>query len=131
MIVLDASAMVELVLDTEAGRRVAARIDRVEESLHAPHLLTVEVAQVLGRLAATGALTETRSAEALQDATDLDVEHYEHGFLIERAWELRDNLTMYDAVYVALAELLDAPLVTFDERLASAPGNRARIDVLR
>lgn len=131
MIVLDASALVELVLDTEAGRRVAARIDRIDESLHAPHLLTVEVAQVLRRLAATGELTETRSAEALQDATDLDVEHYEHELLIARAWDLRDNLTMYDAVYVALAELLDAPLVTFDERLASAPGHRARIDIPR
>ena len=130
MIVLDASAALELVLASSGGAAVARRIDDAEESLHAPHLLLVEATQALRRLVRIGAIGEVRAAEALDDLADLDAEYYEHEPLLGRIWQLRDNLTAYDASYVALAEALGAPLLTFDEKLANAPGNHATIEVL-
>lgn len=127
MIVLDASAVIELLLGTAPG--VAARIARRGESLHAPHLLDVEVAHVLRRLQASGDLTEERGRQALEDLADLDLERYPHHDLLPRVWELRRNLTAYDAVYVALAEALRAPLLTLDGRLAASAGHRARIEL--
>lgn len=98
--------------------------------MHAPHLLDVEVAQILRRYAATGVITVLRGQEALQDLLDLVVTRYPHDVFLQRAWELRDNLTAYDAVYVALAEALGAPLVTCDGKLAAAPGHDARVEVI-
>jgi predicted nucleic acid-binding protein len=98
--------------------------------LHARHLLDVEVAQVFRRHVAQGAITASRAEEALQDLLDLRLLRYPHGLLLPRAWELRDNLTAYDAVYVALAEALDATLLTCDRKLASAPGHHARIEII-
>ncbi len=100
------------------------------ETLHAPHLIDVEVAQVIRRYAARGDISAARGGEALADLSDLPLQRYEHDFLIPRVWELRDNLTAYDAVYVALAEALEAPLVTGDLRLAAAAGHGARVDVI-
>lgn len=131
MIVLDASAVVELLLVTEAGRTVAQRISDPTESLHAPHLLSVEVAQVLRRLHTSGDLSAPRARQALEDLADLGIEHYSHEPFLDRMWALRANLTAYDAAYVALAEALDAPLMTLDARLAEAPGNRATFQLLR
>ncbi len=128
MIVLDASAAVELVLNTEQGTLVAQRLSG-DVTAHAPQLLPIEVAQVLRRLVATDAVTARRAALALDDLTDLGVELYDHDVLVTRVWQLRANLTAYDAAYVALAEALGAPLVTFDQGLARAPGNRAAIEV--
>ena len=128
MIVLDASALVELVLGTQAGRKVAERIADPRVGLHAPHLADVEVAQVLRRYvedAEAGA-----GAAALADLRALDLERHSHEALLERVWSLRENVTAYDAVYVALAEALDAPLVTCDARLARAPGLRARFELV-
>jgi predicted nucleic acid-binding protein len=130
VIVLDASAAVELLLGTDRGALVAARIADPSESLHAPHLLGIEVTQVMRRLVASGQVYAGRAAEALDDLADLDVEHYPHEPFLARLLALRDNLTAYDAVYVALAEVLGAPLVTFDARLEHAPVHVATVDVL-
>jgi predicted nucleic acid-binding protein len=130
VIVLDASAVLELILNTEAGKRVAKEIAPPEISLHAPHLLDVEVTQALRRYVRRGAMSSSRGAQALVHLSQLDVERYGHADLLARAWALRCNLTAYDAAYVVLAELLDAPLLTRDARLASAPGHQARIVLL-
>jgi len=131
MIVLDASAAIEWLLQTPAGARVEARIfsDR-RLSLHAPHLIDVEVAQVLRRFAAADVITASRALEALEDLTDLALTRYPHDLLLRRMWDLRGNVTTYDAAYVALAEALAAPLITCDGKLASAAGHRARVEVL-
>ena len=130
MIVLDASAVLELLLGTPRGVRVADRIAPGGETLHAPHLLDVEVAQVLRRYVAMQALAEDEARAALGYMADLDVTRYAHDFLLPRIWQLRGNLTAYDAAYVSLAEVLDAPLLTFDAGIANAPGHTARIELL-
>jgi predicted nucleic acid-binding protein len=130
VIVVDASAVVELLLVTTRGIAVRARIARPEESLHAPHLLDVEVAQVLRRYHLAGDLGTGRARQALADLADLPVIRYPHDVLLPRVWELRRNVTAYDAVYVALAEVLEAPLLTCDRRLRAAPGHRARVEIL-
>ncbi len=130
MIVLDASAVLELLLATVAGRRVAERIRSPRLSLHVPHLLDLEVLQALRRYVATGSLSSERARLALENLGDLGLVRHEHDVLLLRIWALRENLTAYDAAYVALAEGLKAPLLTLDKRLASAPGHRARIELV-
>ena len=95
-----------------------------------PILLDVEVAQVLRWYAASGEIDGERGRTALADLADFPLNRYPHEFLLPRIWDLRQNLTAYDAVYVALAEALDAPLITCDRRLAAAPGHRARVEVV-
>ena len=130
MIVVDASAALEALLQTPAAAAVAKRLFDPGQTLHAPHLIDVEVAQVLRRYATTGALDPERCHAALIDFADFPLTRYPHDFLLPRVWELRDNLTAYDAVYVALAEALDAPLLTRDQRLAGAPGHHARVELV-
>lgn len=130
MIVLDASAAIEWLLRTAIGSRIDARLGH-GGTIHAPHLLDVEVAQVLRRFAAAGTITPARARAALDDLVDLPVIRYAHTLLLSRLWDLRGNLTAYDAAYIALAEALDAVLVTCDGRTAAAPGHRARIEVFR
>ncbi len=130
MIVLDASAAIEWLLGTPTGRRIKQRIFSRLESLHAPHLIDLEVAQVIRRYAAAGAMTASRGVEVLQDLRGLALTRYPHNVLIARIWQLRDNLTAYDAAYVALAEALGAPLLTCDSRIASASGHRAPVEVV-
>ena len=130
MIVLDASAAVELLLRLPLADAVAARIADPDVGVHAPHLLAVEVAQVVRRYVERSEVGPARGAEALADLADLDVVRHPHEPLLPVVWRLRANLTAYDAVYVALAEALDAPLVTLDARLAAAPGNAAAIDLV-
>jgi predicted nucleic acid-binding protein len=130
MIVVDASALIECLLQTQTGLRVEGRLFGPRETLHAPHLLDLEVAQVLRRLAAAGTITPGRGEEALQDLGDLTVHRYPHSPLMARVWELRGSVTAYDAAYLALAEALDAPLLTCDAKLATARGHRARVDVV-
>ena len=129
MIVVDASAMLEVLLGTGTGARVEDRLLSRGESLHAPHLLDVEVAQVLRRYAAKGELEPERGREALMDLVDFPIHRYLHDVLLPRIWELRHNVTAYDAAYLALAEALAAPLVTCDARLGSAPRHAAKIEV--
>lgn len=131
MIVVDASAMMEFLLQTPLGSRVEARLFRDRDEFHAPHLLDVEVVQGLRRLVRTGDLLVDRAEEALADLTDFDLRRHTHSYLIGRAWELRDNLTVHDAMYVALAEALDAALITCDGPLGATPGHAVRIEVIR
>jgi predicted nucleic acid-binding protein len=130
MIVVDASAVLEVLLRTPAATAVEKRLFDPSQTLHAPHLLDVEVAQVVRRYAANGDLDDERGRAALADLADLPLRRYPHDFLLPRVWDLRNNLTAYDAVYVALAEVLDAPLLTRDKRLAAAPGHHARVELL-
>jgi len=129
MIVLDASAVLEWLLQTRVGARVEARVFSEAATLHAPHLVDIEVAQVLRRYVKKGLITGSRGDQALEDLVDLSLTRYPHDMLLSRIWALRDNLTAYDAAYVALAEALDAPLVTCDTKIAAAPGHRARVEV--
>ena len=130
MIVVDASALLEFLLQTSLGTRVEARLFRDQDELHAPHLLDVEVIQGLRRLVRTGEVASGRADEAIADLTDLDLYRHAHVDLLARAWKLRDNVSAYDAIYVALAEAIEAPIVTCDGPLAKAPGHRARIEVI-
>ncbi|HEX4003737.1 MAG TPA: type II toxin-antitoxin system VapC family toxin [Candidatus Acidoferrales bacterium] len=130
MIVLDASAAIEWLLQSRAGLRIDQRIFAPSESLHAPHLLDVEVTQVMRRYVRDKAITARRGQEALEDLADAPLNRYPRDLLIPRIWELRETLRAYDGAYVALAELLDAPLVTCDGKIASASGHHARIEVI-
>ncbi|HEX7090352.1 MAG TPA: type II toxin-antitoxin system VapC family toxin [Longimicrobiales bacterium] len=129
MIVPDASAILELLLRTDAAAAVETRLF-AGETLHAPHVLDLEVAQVLRRYALRGELSARRGAEALADFAALPIERYPHHLFLGRIWDLRANVTAYDAAYLALAEALDAPLVTCDARLAGARGHAARVEVV-
>jgi predicted nucleic acid-binding protein len=129
LIVVDASVLVvALASDGSDGARHRDRLKH--ERLVAPHLIDVEVVAAWRRLAGAGRLEEQRLALARADLRSLPIERVPHGPLLERVWELRGNLTPYDAAYVALAELLDASLVTADAKLAGAPGPRCAIEVL-
>ena len=130
MIVLDASAAIEWLLQTSTGKRVEQQIFSQSESLHAPHLLDVEIIQVLRRLVRERVISAVRADQAITDLLDLRINRYPHFVLLPRIWQLRHNLSAYDAAYVALAEELDAILLTSDARLASASGHSAQIHVL-
>ena len=131
MIVLDASALVELVAGTAMGRVVAARIADATIGLHVPHLADVEVTQALRRYVRDGDLDALDAEAALDTLRALDLQRHAHEPLLPRVWELRNNLSAYDAVYVALAEALDGVLVTCDGPLARAPRVNARIELIR
>jgi predicted nucleic acid-binding protein len=131
MIVLDASAVLELLLGTELGRAIADRIADPALGLHVPHLVDIEVAQALRRLVQSGELEQDTARIALEDLSSLDLERHAHEPLLGRIWALRENLTAYDATYVALAEALDAVLLTCDGRLARAPGIGRRVELIR
>lgn len=128
--VVDASAALELLLNTAVGGRLLKRIGSPEVTLHAPHLLDLEVAQALRRYVREGSLSPERGRLGLTYLRDLDIARYPHDDLLSRMWELRENLTAYDAAYVALAEALDAILLTCDGRIAGAARHRARVEVL-
>ena len=130
MIVLDASTLVELLLGTEQGRRVAARIADPALGLHVPHLADIEVAQTLRRYVRDREIDHASATAALDDLHALDLERHAHEPLLDRVWELRQNLTAYDAVYVALAEVLDTIVLSCDRRLARAPGMSGRVDLI-
>ena len=128
--VLDASGAVEFVLNTAAGRRLAARLADESVVAHVPHLIDLEVAQVLRRYVRHGMLHERMGALALERWRGLDVERYSHEPFLGRVWQLRDNVSAYDAVYIALAETLSTVLVTGDRKLVGAPGVRVAIELI-
>lgn len=130
MIVVDASIVLELLLRTSVALEVESRLFAPEVTLHAPHLLDVEVAQVLRRYHLAGDITAARGSEALSDFMDMSITRYPHNLFLSRMWELRDNVTAYEAAYVALAEALSAPLLTRDARLAAAPGHSASVEIM-
>jgi len=130
VIVVDASAVLEALLRTPAAAAVERRLFDSRQTLHAPHLLDIEVAQVVRRYEAAGEIDDERGRAALSDLGDLPLHRYPHGFLLPRVWQLRRNLTAYDAVYVALAEALDATLLTRDRRLAAAADGYVGIDLV-
>ena len=130
MIVVDASAMLEFLLQTPLGARVEARLFRDGEEFHSPHLMDVEVTQGLRRLVRSGEVSATRAAEVIEDLGDIDLHRHAHLSLLTRAWQLRENVTAYDAMYVALAEALDATMITCDSPLAKTPGHRVRIEAI-
>lgn len=131
MIVADASAILELLLRTPAGATVESRLFRPDETIHAPALIDLEVAQVLRRYVARGDMPEARARVSLDLLAVFPMERYSHEPLVRRIWTLRENLTAYDAAYVALAEGLRAPLLTCDARLAAASGLRASIELIQ
>ena len=131
MIVLDASAVVELLLNTATGQAVAKRMADPAIGVHVPHLVDVEVVQALRRLASLGELTAVEAQTAIDDLRSLDLQRHAHEPLLSRVWELRQDLSAYDAVYVALAEVLDTTVVTCDGRLARAPRAAKRVELIR
>jgi len=123
MLVVDASAVTELLLNRPAGDSVAHHLREHEFDLHAPHLLDVQVLSALRRVVAAGDASPARGEQAIADLADLPIERYRHFELIPRIWQLRENISAYDATYVALAEAVadgGAPLLTADDRLARA-----------
>ncbi len=130
MIVVDTSVVIEVLLATSAAWSIERRLRRAEMSLHAPQLLDIEVLQVLRRLCAHKEITVDRGHAALEDFLVLPITRNGHGSLVSRIWALRQNMTAYDAAYVALAEALEVPLITRDRRLGNAPGHTAQIEVM-
>lgn len=122
--------MIEVLLQTDAGVSIAERYLDGRRTLHAPHLLDVEVAQVLRRYVTRGELWDARAQEALDVLALFPLTRYPHEPLLRRIWALRENLTAYDAAYVALAEGLRAPLLTRDRRLAGAPRLAGSVEVV-
>ena len=129
MIVLDASAAVDWLLQTSTGQSIEKRIYSRNETLHAPHLLDLEVPQVLRRLALQGVVSVRRADDAVRDLIDLRIARYPHLVLLPRIWHLRHNFSAYDAAYIVLAEKLGAALVTRDARLAAASGHAAPVEL--
>lgn len=130
MIVVDASAVLEVLLVTPGATRARERFFAAGETLHAPHLLDLEVAQVLRRYSLSGELSPERGLQALKDLADFPLTRYAHDLFLPRIWELRRNVTAYDAAYLALAEALAAPLVTCDRALVTAAGHTARVELI-
>ncbi|MBM3507612.1 MAG: type II toxin-antitoxin system VapC family toxin [Alphaproteobacteria bacterium] len=129
MIVVDASAAIALLLRAGVGERIARRTIDDGQDLHAPALIDLEVVQVLRRFVRATTLTSSQAAAALGAWIAIDLERHAHDALLRRIWALRANLTAYDAAYVALAEVLRAPLVTCDRKLATSSGHEATIEV--
>jgi predicted nucleic acid-binding protein len=129
MLVLDASAVVELVLGRPAAGHVGQRLVAHGFDLHAPQLLDIEVLHALRRAVTFGGEPEARGLEAVEDLLDLPIERHSHAPVLPRTWALRENFSAYDAVYLALAETLatDVALLTADARFARAA--RAHSDV--
>jgi predicted nucleic acid-binding protein len=130
MIVVDASSVVEMLFGTPAASSINRIVFNSDEQICAPHLIDLEVTHVLRRFAREGDVAPERCRIALDDFVDLSIIRYPQSIFLPRIWQLRNNLSAYDAAYVALAEALDALLVTRDRRLANAKGHNARIALI-
>lgn len=130
MIVIDASLALELFLRTLRASEIKDRIEAAGRDMAAPEVFDLEIIQTLRRLSHRGVIAPERAAQALDVFRHAPVDRYSHRLLVSRIWDLRDNLTAYDAAYFALAELLDAPLWTRDRKYAAVPGAEARVHVL-
>jgi predicted nucleic acid-binding protein len=130
MLVVDASVLLEFLLETPLGRRSAERLLDRREEFHSPHLLDVEFVQVLRKLTRRGKLEASGAQQMLEVLQSLPLTRHSHIEYLRRIWELRESISAYDAAYVALAEGLDAPLLTCDARLSRSHGHRADIVLL-
>jgi predicted nucleic acid-binding protein len=130
VIVLDASVAIDWLIRSLAAQRIESRILSRNQSLHAPELLDLEVVQVLRRLVREGTVSTSRAETAIEDLLDMRITRYPHSVLLPRIWQLRHNLSAYDAAYVVLAERLGATLFTRDARLASAAGHSVAVEVV-
>jgi predicted nucleic acid-binding protein len=130
LIVVDASALVELLLRTPAAGSIQTRLFEKLEELHAPQLIDIEVIQVFRRYSLAGEVDAERSRSLLADLVDFPMQRHSHEPLLPRVWELRHNLSAYDAVYLALAEALDAALLTGDGRLVTAARRHSWVKIL-
>jgi predicted nucleic acid-binding protein len=131
MIVIDSSALIEVLLRSPRAAEIEERIFAPHETLHAPHLLDLEVAQVLRRYCISGEMTPLRGSEAIADLLNLPIARYPHDIFLDRIWELRNTLTAYDAAFVALAESLPAALLTCDAKLAATHGHSASVVLIQ
>jgi predicted nucleic acid-binding protein len=129
VIVIDASAVIDLLVHGPGARAIMARVRRAR-SLAAPHLLDAEVGQVLRRFERAGVLTLADASAAISDLNTLPITRFPHGPFLSRAFDLRHDATIHDALYVVLAEAIGVPLVTRDTALATIPGHGAKIEVL-
>lgn len=125
--VIDASALLEVLLRTPAAADIDALLFAPGATLHAPHLIDIEITQVLRRYVASRQIGEERGRLALADLADFPLHRYPHDVLLPRIWDLRHNCSAYDAAYIALAEILQVPLLTRDQRLARMNGLTARV----
>ncbi len=123
MIVVDASALVQVLLRAADAERIEGMLFKSGSALHAPHLVDIEVASVFRRLALAGEIDSARGDLMLTLLRDMPIERHAHAILLSRIWRLRATITAYDAAYVALAEALGATLLTRDARLARAAGH--------
>lgn len=130
LIVLDASAVVELLFQTTPGKRISDIIFEPGINLCAPELLTVETIQVIRRFINSKELTNTLANSLFKDLKDLPISFYPHQILLDRTWELRKNFTAYDATYLALAEALNAPLITCDSAFKKGSGGTHRAKII-
>lgn len=131
MIVLDACVVVDFLLGiVPFSTKIAARIEAEAPELAVPHLLDIEVTQVLRRFVLRGTITHKRASGAIEDLSDLPVVRYPHTPMLSRIFQLRDNLTAYDATYVVLAEYLGASLLTKDAAFISIPGSSVAVELL-
>ena len=127
--VLDASVVVELVLHTPSGSQIRRRLADPAISLHSPEVVDLEVLNVIRRYVQANRMTPDRATAAVRSFSELDLQRHSHGPMLERIWERRSNLSAYDTAYVALAEILDGPLLTTDRRLARAPNLPVPVEV--
>jgi predicted nucleic acid-binding protein len=128
--VVDASALLEVLLRSASALPLEELMFGTAGTLHAPHLVDIEAAQVIRRLAASGAVSAEDGAAALSDLADFPLQRYPHAFLLPGIWELRHTITAYDAAYVALAQLLDMPLLTCDRKLARAASGLVNVQTV-
>lgn len=130
MIVVDASAVVDMLLRTPAGERVERRMESDAGPFHTAHLIDPEVVGALSRLVRAGKIRPEIGTRCIGEFARLPLERHAHEPLVARAWELRENVRSYDAMYVVIAELAGCPLVTTDAALARSSGHRATIESL-
>ncbi len=129
-LVVDASALVAMLVGQESAAAVDAALGAAAGSVAAPELLDIEVTSAIRRQTLAGRMSAPAAARSMEELAQAPITRHRHGPLLQRVWQLRHNLTAHDAAYVALAEILDAPLLTADATLANSPGHTARIELI-